>query len=74
MITHDDWENLKSIKHIYSSRIVTEDSLVNFFTAIYEYALYKTSDGSHKENYKKLLAKLSPSFRQLLNGIIEIKK
>lgn len=75
LIIDNAWGNLEKIHSTYTSALIKDETWLNFFMAIYEYARYKkTSDTSHNENYKAVRQKLNPSLMKLLDKILEVRR
>jgi len=72
MIMCEDWGKIKTISIICTSRIIKEENIVKFLTAIKDYALWiETSEPKHKRNYDKIKQELPRDFRTLLKDLTE---
>ena len=75
MVTDEAWKHLEKIHSMYTSGIITDAIWINFFTAIYEYAMYRqTDDESHDANYNSARQNLDPAFKKLLDELLEAGK
>jgi len=75
MVISNEWENLEKISVVYTSGIIADKILLNFFTSIYEYAMYRnTGDESHKKKYEAAGQELDFAYAKLLDELLEVKK
>ena len=73
MIKNNDWANLEKVNYAYKRGAVTDETWVNFFKAIHEYAVYKDrNDYLYKENYEDTQKQLNTEFRKLLKELLEV--
>ncbi|HII05798.1 MAG TPA: tetratricopeptide repeat protein [Methanotrichaceae archaeon] len=75
MINKNDWENLEKVNCTYTTGVITDETWVNFFKAIHEYAIYKEKcDDFHRKIYEDARNQLNNEFRKLLNELLEVKR
>ena len=72
MISDGDWQNLRSIESAYTSGNIQDESFIDFFKCLHQFALYRaTSEELHREAYEHTRNKLEPRLREIVDGLTE---